>query len=343
MPVNLIKNGSFEIGTDPNNYPGSILPLNPGATDIQNWVVTREQIDYKGDVWQAADGNRSLDLNGSPGIGGIAQTFNTIPGAKYQVTFALAGNPFDAPAIKKMQVEAAGRSVTFSFDTTGKSNSNMGWEQKSWEFTATLPQTTLEFFSVTVDDDPLKSVGPALDNVKVISLDIIGTSSPDVLQGTAGNDVIKGLAGDDILIGKAGNDQIVGGSGKDILIGGAGNDVLTGESGNDTLIGGSGKDTFVFNKTSEKVDIITDFLAADDTIRVDASNFGGGLTANSAITTAQFVLGTRATTADHRFIYDNVSGNLFFDVDGTGVTAQVLLTNLSSEPTLSNSDIFVVA
>jgi len=84
-------------------------------------------------------------------------------------------------------------------------------------------------------------------------------------------------------------------------------------------------------------------LAADDTIRVDASNFGGGLTANSAIKTTQFVLGTVATTADHRFIYDNVSGNLFFDVDGTGATAQVLLANLSSEPTFTNSDIFVVA
>ena len=139
----------------------------------------------------------------------------------------------------------------------------MGWEQKSWQFTATLPQTTLEFFSVTFDDVEA-AYGPALDNVKVLllSTDIIGTSGDDVLQGTANNEVIKGLPGADILIGKAGNDQLIGGNGNDILIGGAGNDVLTGGTGNDTLIGGSGKDTFVFNNTNEKVDIITDFLAA---------------------------------------------------------------------------------
>jgi len=64
--VNLITNGSFEIGPDPDPY----LPLDPGSTAITGWTVTRDQIDYVA-YWVDADGERSLDLNGSPGVGGI--------------------------------------------------------------------------------------------------------------------------------------------------------------------------------------------------------------------------------------------------------------------------------
>jgi len=117
MAVNLIKNGSFEIGTD----LGDGISLNPGATNIQNWVVTRANIDYLGTYWEAADGNRSLDLNGSPGFGGIAQTFNTTPGAKYQVTFDIGGNPESGPIIKKMQVEAP----TIFLDICGHMSRNL--------------------------------------------------------------------------------------------------------------------------------------------------------------------------------------------------------------------------
>ena len=87
--VNLITNGSFEIGPDPDPY----LPLDPGSTAITGWTITRDQIDYVA-YWVDADGERSLDLNGSLGVGGIAQTFSTIAGQQYLVSFALAGNTY---------------------------------------------------------------------------------------------------------------------------------------------------------------------------------------------------------------------------------------------------------
>jgi len=172
---------------------------------------------------------------------------------------------------------------------------------------------------------------------------VIGNTGNDIVMGEAGNDQLQGNDGIDILIGGAGNDNLNGGAGDDNLIGGTNNDVLVGDAGKDILTGGYGADTFVFVKSTEGADIITDFAAGSDKIRVDASNFGGGLTPGSAIKTTQFVLGKAATTAAHRFIYDNLSGNLYFDKDGTGGIAKVMLGNISSEPALTNTNILVVA
>ena len=95
--TNLLQNGSFELGPDPGFY----LPLNPGDTSINNWAVISSSvpggggggIDYYGTGWVSSDGSRSLDLNGTPGVGGIYQDFTTKPGLKYVVSFDMAGHP----------------------------------------------------------------------------------------------------------------------------------------------------------------------------------------------------------------------------------------------------------
>ena len=163
--VNLITNGSFEIGPNPESF----LPLDPGSTAITGWTITRDQIDYKGSLWIDADGSRSIDLNGTPGVGGIAQTFNTIAGQQYLVSFALAGNPAGGTPIKQLEVSAAGQSEAFSFDTTGFSYNNMGWVNKTWVFTAIASTTTLEFYSLSIEPENAL-FGHTLDNVCVISL-----------------------------------------------------------------------------------------------------------------------------------------------------------------------------
>lgn len=127
--------------------------------------MTRDTIDYNGTFLEASDGSRSIDLDGSPGFGGIAQTFSTIPGQDYLVTFDLAGNPNGPPTIKQMRVEAAGQSADFSFDTTGRSFSDLGWQAQSWQFTAVDTSTTIEFFSLNTVNG---FRGPTLDNVSVV-------------------------------------------------------------------------------------------------------------------------------------------------------------------------------
>jgi choice-of-anchor C domain-containing protein len=160
-PQNYIRNGSFEkASVDPGG--GSVaLPAN--STTINRWTVGDGGIDYRGGYWQPAEGRRSLDLNGTLGPGSIRQSFSTIEGKRYLVTFAMAGHPLGGAAVKTLRISATGQSQDFTFDTTGKTTNNMGWTTKSWVFTGKAEVTTLTFLSLTAG-----GYGPALDNVRVI-------------------------------------------------------------------------------------------------------------------------------------------------------------------------------
>jgi Ca2+-binding RTX toxin-like protein len=110
------------------------------------------------------------------------------------------------------------------------------------------------------------------------------------------------------------------------------------------LVGGTGTDRFTFNSSSEGNDTITDFDSTQsDRIVISAAGFGGGLTSGSSITTAQFFLGSTAADATDRFIYNQSTGNLLFDRDGTGAIAAVQIATLSTKPALSNTNIFVIS
>ncbi|UCG15422.1 MAG: choice-of-anchor C family protein [Phycisphaerales bacterium] len=159
----LFTNGSFEEG--PLSV-GAYLPLNPGDTSITGWVVTRGQIDYVGTEWTAASGVRAIDLDGTPGPGGIAQTFQTTAGQAYTVTFAFSGNPICGDAVKQMRVEAAGATQDYSFDTTGDAVPDIDWVTESFSFVATGATTTLEFYSLSSSGS---ACGPAIDNVVLSS------------------------------------------------------------------------------------------------------------------------------------------------------------------------------
>lgn len=106
----------------------------------------------------------------------------------------------------------------------------------------------------------------------------------------------------------------------------------------------SGADRFSFYYPYYGVDTITDFLVSQgDTIGVSAYRFNSGLVAGAAITPIQFVLGTAAQNADNRFIYNTATGALSFDGDGAGGAAAVQLAVLSTKPSLTSDNIFVIA
>ena len=107
---NLLVNGSFEEGPSVDTW----VSLNPGNKQIKGWVVTRGQIDLVGKYWKPAHGGRSLDLHGSPGYGGISQTFSTTPGRSYVVRFSMAINPYTSVPKKAVGVSAAGKKATRS-------------------------------------------------------------------------------------------------------------------------------------------------------------------------------------------------------------------------------------
>lgn len=152
------QNGSFETGPS----AGSFLSLPAGDTQITGWTVTGAGIDYIGSYWVSADGSHSLDLSAGA-AGGVEQSFDTTAGRRYRVSFAMAGNPACAPAVKTMQVQASGgAAASYTFDTTGHDLANMGWATQTYTFTATGSTSTLSFTSLTDT-----ACGPALDNVVV--------------------------------------------------------------------------------------------------------------------------------------------------------------------------------
>ena len=174
QPAGLIRNGGFEEGPPAPRF----LNLPGKSTALPGWVVTGEGIDLVGaGYWRASEGTYAVDLDGSarsrttpPYVrGGIAQTFATLKGKRYRVTFDLAGNTNHGPVKKPMRVRAAGDSVDFIFDATGKTGRNMGWLPKEWVFTAAADSTTLEFTSLTKSGET--GYGAAIDRVAVVLLD----------------------------------------------------------------------------------------------------------------------------------------------------------------------------
>jgi len=151
----------------------------------------------------------------------------------------------------------------------------------------------------------------------------------------------QGTNGNSVLLGKNYSDYLTGGTGNDILNGAGNGDYLTGAAGNDTLTGGSGSDTFFFANANLGTDTITDFTPNEDTIFVSAQGFGSGLIAGNPLTQTQFILGSSATSASQRFIYNSTNGALSFDADGNGLGTAKPIATLNTGLGLTFEDIFV--
>ena len=130
--------------------------------------------------------------------------------------------------------------------------------------------------------------------------------------------------------------------------GGGGSDVLNGGLGADDIYGGSGGDGFYFSvlETSANRDIIEDFDHAEgDFLAIYSSQFsalasvsGNYLSANPQT----FVLGTAATTGQQRIIYDQASGSMWYDDDGVGAHAKVLVATFANNAAVVAGDIFIL-
>jgi choice-of-anchor C domain-containing protein len=162
--ANLIKNGSFESG---EHAPVSgFIRIHQGETYIPSWDVVSGEVDWTAQ-FTAADGSRCIDLSGYY-LGAIQQSFATEIGSKYRVSFFLAGNPHNQSSgylIKSLNVLYNNEKKLFTFDITGKTITNMGWEEISFDFIASSSITTLRFESVSPLD-----YGPVIDNVSVVKV-----------------------------------------------------------------------------------------------------------------------------------------------------------------------------
>jgi Ca2+-binding RTX toxin-like protein len=148
----------------------------------------------------------------------------------------------------------------------------------------------------------------------------------------AGSDKLSGFEN---LTGSAFNDKLTGSTLANVLYGGAGNDILA---------GGGGADTFDFSSLIDGSDVIIDFAAGIDDIRLsdllDSAGLGGLdyatliAQSNLVIQTGAFLTGTstnRAATLDTQ---------IYIDADGIGAGGPVLIATL--EDTLISTGDFLI-
>src|SRR4051812_14996880 len=84
----ILVNGSFEVGPFVGSHD---IDIAAGSTDVIGWLVTGtgpSAIDYLGTPWNVSDGIHAVDLDGRNSLfSGIQQTFDTVAGTVYQVSF----------------------------------------------------------------------------------------------------------------------------------------------------------------------------------------------------------------------------------------------------------------
>ncbi|MBE7502473.1 MAG: choice-of-anchor C family protein [Verrucomicrobiales bacterium] len=162
--TNLVTNGDFEL---PMVSGATWEWLSPGSGVLAGWTVGGEEgsgVDLVRELWQPGHGDQSLDLAGW-GPGWISQLLATVPGRCYDVSFLVAGNVVDEPALKAGEVYWAGRSIgQVTFDSTGKTLTDMGWESRSFRhLVAGTTVTELRFVSANTG-----RAGLVLDDVQVV-------------------------------------------------------------------------------------------------------------------------------------------------------------------------------
>jgi len=112
---------------------------------------------------------------------------------------------------------------------------------------------------------------------------------------------------------------LLGNYGFNTITGSPFNDLLNGNRGNDTLTGGAGSDVFRFdsslNATTNR-DTITDFNPAEDRIELENSIFTA-LTDTGPLAASAFGVGSAASTATQRILYNNFTGTLTYDSNGS--------------------------
>ncbi|MEE1611970.1 M10 family metallopeptidase C-terminal domain-containing protein [Microvirga sp. CF3016] len=171
-------------------------------------------------------------------------------------------------------------------------------------------------------------------------------SGVEVLQGSNFDDRLTGIDrgnGQGVqLYGEGGSDWLYGKNGGDCLFGGAGNDWLDGGFGGDILNGGAGADQFKFSSAlgGGNVDTIQDFSVVDgDRIVLSRTVF---MDIGSGTLSSVYFSAGPVTSFDHHILYDQSTGGLFYDVDGSGGVAAIKFAAVTAGTALNASHFLVV-
>ncbi len=244
----LIANGGF-------NGPVQVMVGSDGPVDLGlGWKVESGSVDLlftNGEILNAKfpAGVNAVDMQGVS-AGKIDQTFATVAGQTYTISFLQATNPdllktnSGTTSEVTVNVHNANGTLDASQPFVDYAKDGIDWTtvggtfvERTITFTATSNSTTIEF--AAGGNTPYGSL--------IAEVSVTQSGSPAAgatLDGGAGNDIITGGSGDDTIFGGTGDDLIRGGEGNDTIDGGDGDDFISGGKGNDTLRGGAGNDIF---------------------------------------------------------------------------------------------------
>jgi Ca2+-binding RTX toxin-like protein len=158
------------------------------------------------------------------------------------------------------------------------------------------------------------------------------------IGAVAVGDTYTGIEG---LVGGLGNDVIVGNASNNFLFGSGGADYIDARAGSDYLNGGAGADRFVFATALSaitNVDRIADFAHGTDDIVLSQAIFAG---IGTTLDASEFQVGL-ADTATDRIIYNNITGQLFYDSNGNGAGGQTLFATVTAGTVLDIGDFVMV-
>lgn len=338
-----------------------------GGIDTIRSTITRSLVNYA----QV----ENLTLEGSASINGTGNNFNNTiignsganrleGGAGNDTFIGGAGSDlmYGGDGVDTVSYSTAATGVTINFSNVAQNTGDAAGDNYSG------------IENLTGSDFADILTGNSANNV------IDGGLGADKLDGGAGNDLLIGGAGADIIYGRDGSDTVsyqTAGSGvvvnfyniasntgdaagdsysgienisgsnyADTLTGNGGNNVINGGLGNDILASGSGTDYFWFNtalNSATNADFVTDFNGANDTIMLDNKIFTklvDGAVASSHFTSNSAGI---ALDGDDYLVYDNDSGNLYYDADGNGAGSAILFAQLTnSNPIVTFQDFLVV-
>jgi len=145
----LVVDGDFHQVADPGSHYSEYYT---GDHFAPGWRVGRGSIDFSGSTgWGPAVPNNActIDLDGiNPGSIN-ARAFTTTPSSAYTVTFLMSGNGYCGQHVLTMEVEAAGQSQQFTWNTASGNDAEHGvYSMETWGFSATSTSTKLEFRSL---------------------------------------------------------------------------------------------------------------------------------------------------------------------------------------------------
>jgi Ca2+-binding RTX toxin-like protein len=181
-------------------------------------------------------------------------------------------------------------------------------------------------------------------------------------------EVIGGTGVDVITFGTAYNSvsvKVDGGAGEDIITTAGGNDTIKGGAGEDNITPGLGTDTIAYTDiTNEGGDTITNFTtiadgafyaAGDDVLQFSEADLSGlsgfadytgvGTSINIGSYDVEFVSGgaPSASGTEAAFLFNQTTGELSFDADGTDAGGAIVIATLTGVTDLAAADFTFVA